>query len=144
MTNRKFVLSLSNSFLLLLLLIFLPTPTVFQGVLYLGQESPENEPKVFAPGFISLPGRFEFTGSFSPDGTELYFTASHTDHPEDNILLAKLADGVWTSPAELGVYQMNEGVHDVARRGDSVFAVPFHGLAILKVLRVQNPDVNID
>ena len=39
-----------------------------------------------------------------------------------------------TSPDELGAYEMNEGAHGIVCNAGLVFAVPIHGLAILKVL----------
>lgn len=46
---------------------------------YLGQNPPGLIPEVFAPGVVSVDGRFESTISFSPDLKELYFEAKHED-----------------------------------------------------------------
>ena len=43
---------------------------------YLGQTPPGLEPQIFAPDIITLPNRSEWTGSFTPDGQEFYFTIS--------------------------------------------------------------------
>ena len=40
---------------------------------YFGQEPPGMEPEKFAPGFISSPDLSEYSGAFSPDGSEYYF-----------------------------------------------------------------------
>ncbi|MBE0655504.1 MAG: hypothetical protein IH594_17005, partial [Bacteroidales bacterium] len=40
---------------------------------YLGQNPPGLTPEIFAPGIISTE-QFEFGGTFSPDGTEFFFT----------------------------------------------------------------------
>ena len=45
-----------------------PAPT------YFNQTPPGLEPQVFAPGVVSVEGAVEFAASFSPDGSELYFT----------------------------------------------------------------------
>ncbi|NVK25744.1 MAG: PD40 domain-containing protein [Gammaproteobacteria bacterium] len=43
---------------------------------YLGQELPGKTPQLFAPGIISIEGRYEFGIAFSPDLTEIYFSAN--------------------------------------------------------------------
>lgn len=41
---------------------------------YLGQTPPGSTPEIFAPGLISVEGRYEFGVSFSRDMKEMYFT----------------------------------------------------------------------
>ena len=41
---------------------------------YLGQTPPGSTPVIFAPGIVSTAGKNEHTLSFSPDGTEMFFT----------------------------------------------------------------------
>lgn len=43
---------------------------------YFGQSTPGITPKLFAPGIVSLDGRFEGAISFSPDFNEMYFGAN--------------------------------------------------------------------
>ena len=45
---------------------------------YLGQIPPGLEPQIFAPDIVTLQTRSEWTGSFTPDGQEFYFSVSHT------------------------------------------------------------------
>jgi len=69
---------------------------------YLGQEPPEMEPKIFAPGFISSPDFSEFSGSFSPDGNEYYFFR-YSPPSESVLLFSKIVDGKWSIPEQLTV-----------------------------------------
>jgi len=43
---------------------------------YFGEKFPGEEPKIFAPGFISITNRIEGRGTFSPDSKEFYFAVS--------------------------------------------------------------------
>ncbi|MHC4532859.1 MAG: right-handed parallel beta-helix repeat-containing protein [Planctomycetota bacterium] len=57
---------------------------------YFGQEPPGLEPKVFAPGIISLPNRKDRQCRFSHDGNECFVTISaHTDY-------TRQINGKWT------------------------------------------------
>ncbi|PIV95175.1 MAG: hypothetical protein COW44_00390, partial [Flavobacteriaceae bacterium CG17_big_fil_post_rev_8_21_14_2_50_33_15] len=62
---------------------------------YLGQKPPGLTPEVFAPGLVSLNGRFESTILFSPDLKELYFDAKYEDEASQ-IYFSKLVNGTWT------------------------------------------------
>ncbi|QMU62970.1 MAG: hypothetical protein GKR88_00900 [Flavobacteriaceae bacterium] len=46
---------------------------------YLGQKPPGLIPEIFAPGIVSINGRYEHGISFSPDLEELYFGANYED-----------------------------------------------------------------
>ena len=72
-----------------------------RGASYLGQQPPGMEFQIFAPGIVSDPNRFEWSGSFSPDGKEYYFSCQN-DGPS-NILYTKMQDGTWTTPSPLTV-----------------------------------------
>ncbi len=63
---------------------------------YFGQKPPGLIPEIFAPGSVSVDGRFEGTVSFSPELTELYFAADNKDQ-ETSIYFSKLEDDKWTS-----------------------------------------------
>ncbi len=65
---------------------------------YLGQTPPGLVPQIFAPGLISTDGATEFAASFSPDGTELYFTR-RLDGQTNALYETHLINGVWTAPA---------------------------------------------
>ncbi len=62
---------------------------------YLGQTPPGDIPKIFAPGIISINGRYEYGLSVSPDGNEIFFTA---DSPGDGLSVIKKESGKWTEP----------------------------------------------
>lgn len=62
---------------------------------YLGQNLPGRIPEVFAPGIISTNEFKEFSGSFTPDGTEYYF-CRFTEGA--GLMETKLLNGKWTEP----------------------------------------------
>jgi hypothetical protein len=64
----------------------------------LEKELPEKEPKIFAPGFISLDNRIEGRGSFSPDGNQFYFTVSDTKFQNQSIFYTEYKDNKWIKP----------------------------------------------
>lgn len=69
---------------------------------YLGQEPPGMEPKVFAPGVISVPDFTEWSGAFSPDGSEYYFYR-FSDTVKSRVLYSQVVDGNWTAPEQLAI-----------------------------------------
>lgn len=62
---------------------------------YFGQKPPGLIPEIFAPGVISINGRYEHGISFSPDLDEIYFSANKKDE-EASIYFSKLKDKKWT------------------------------------------------
>jgi len=64
---------------------------------YFGQKPPGLIPEVFAPGVISINGRYEHGISFSPDLDEVYFSANKKDE-EASIYYSKLKDKKWITP----------------------------------------------
>jgi Tol biopolymer transport system component len=74
------------------------TNTIDISTPYLGQTPPGLTPQVFAPGIISIPSAMDFAGTFSPDGTEFYFTR-RLDGQENVIYETHLVNGAWTEPA---------------------------------------------
>ena len=64
---------------------------------YLGQAPPGDTAVVFAPGVLSLPGRFERVPAFSPDGQELFFVVTSVDWTA-TILHSVRRDGRWSEP----------------------------------------------
>ena len=71
-------------------------------LLFPGQELPDKEPRVFAPGFISLENRIEGRGSFSPDGNQFYFTVSDINFKNQKIFYTVYKDNIWTNPDTAG------------------------------------------
>ncbi|UCE39904.1 MAG: PD40 domain-containing protein [Candidatus Aminicenantes bacterium] len=64
---------------------------------YFGQKVPVLKAELFAPGLISLEGRYEFALSFSPDGDELLFTVQVPKKPAC-VYNTRIVDGRWTKP----------------------------------------------
>jgi len=61
---------------------------------YLGQKPPGLIPEVFAPGIVSINGKYEHGISFSYDLDEIYFTAHKADE-NAAIYFSKLEDKKW-------------------------------------------------
>jgi len=81
-------------------IFILPTSTSQVQPLYLGQEPPGMEPKIFAPGIVSSPDFTEYSGAFSSDGNEYYFYR-FSEGSQSKLLFSKVVDGQWTEPEEL-------------------------------------------
>ena len=64
-------------------------------ILYFGQKPPKLTPEIFAPGIVSIDGRFEGTVSFSSELTEMYFAANNEDE-KTSIYFSKLKNDKWT------------------------------------------------
>ena len=71
---------------------------------YLGQEPPGTTAVVFAPGVVSLPGRYEYALSVSPDGKEIVFS---TEKPGESskLMMTRHRQGGWTGPRLLQLTQ---------------------------------------
>lgn len=61
---------------------------------YLGQRPPGSTPEVFAPGIVSTAHR-DFSGFFSPDMREFYFTRRDLMTEEWSLIAYTLEDGQW-------------------------------------------------
>jgi len=64
---------------------------------YFGLTPPGLIPEVFAPGIVSVDGRYEFAVSFTPDLEEVYFTAMR-EGENPSVYFSKLIDKKWTDP----------------------------------------------
>lgn len=69
---------------------------------YLGQEVPGMTAKLFAPGIVSVTGRYEFALSFAPGGDRLLFTVQTADE-EVMVLYSRQLEGQWTRPKPVGL-----------------------------------------
>ena len=69
---------------------------------YLGQQPPGREAELFAPGLVSVTGRYEYALGFSPDGQQLLFTAQAPDGPS-HLLHSRVVDGRWTVPQRVSL-----------------------------------------
>lgn len=66
---------------------------------YLGQTPPGMTPEIFAPGIISTSDHVEFSCTFNPEMTELYFTRVGGSFAYNYIIMvSQLSDGKWSNP----------------------------------------------
>lgn len=65
--------------------------------LYFGQKPPGITPEIFAPGIVSVNGRYEYGVSFSPQLNEIYFSVQK-EGEGTGIYFSKLENKKWTSP----------------------------------------------
>jgi hypothetical protein len=68
---------------------------------WFGQEEPGLIPEIFAPGLISVEGRYEFCVSFSPNLKEMYFTVLDVIDGKQGkpaIFYSKVKNQKWTRP----------------------------------------------
>ena len=79
---------------------------------YLGQTPPGLTAKIFAPGIVSIDGRYEGSISFSPDLDEVYFGANNANL-ETHIYFSRLRDNKWTSikKADFTSGKIDEEIH---------------------------------
>jgi len=78
---------------------------------YLGQTPPGLTPEIFAPGFISKKGYFEYPCSFSSDMTEMYYGVNMflEKEKEKYILCVKRKkDGSWSLPEKISFTGFHE------------------------------------
>ncbi len=64
---------------------------------YFGLSPPGSTPEIFAPGIVSLEGRYEYGISFSPELNEVYFTAD-IKNQGTGIYFSKIENGLWSTP----------------------------------------------
>ncbi len=69
---------------------------VFKGA-YFGYSEPGKNPQIFAPGILSTEDGFEFSGTFSPDVNEYYFTKRKQGYGQ-RVWYTKIKNGRWTQP----------------------------------------------
>ena len=65
--------------------------------LFLDQPFPGDTAVLFAPGLVSVEGRYEYGVSFSPDGQELLFTAQDPAGPS-GLVQFQVQDSKWVGP----------------------------------------------
>jgi ankyrin repeat protein len=65
---------------------------------YLGQKTPALTPELFAPGIVSTMYGTEFSCTFSPDGTEMYFTRRIPGKWLNRIMFMNLEKNKWAAP----------------------------------------------
>lgn len=87
---------------------------------YLGQKPPGLIPEVFAPGIVSINGRYEHGISFSPDLDEVYFSANKKDK-ETDVYFSKLQGEKWTpiKKADFTKGKKNDEMHPFVSFSDN-------------------------
>lgn len=78
------------------------------GELYFNQPLPGDSAVIFAPGIVSVNGRYEFAVSFSPDLDEIYFTGKRKGE-RSSIYFSKLIDKEWTNPQKANLTKGKKG-----------------------------------
>ncbi len=66
---------------------------------YMGETPPTTEAVVFAPGVVSIPGRYEYALSIHPDGNRMLFSVECPDEGA-SVQQARVSNGDWTTPAQ--------------------------------------------
>ncbi|UCH10963.1 MAG: PD40 domain-containing protein [Fidelibacterota bacterium] len=98
---QRFIDSISSPLLFVLVLVSCASRgdfPVLEGP-YLGQNPPGLTPEVFAPGIISMAGRYEGGATFSQDGQLFIYKRFYREKPDpEEIWLSELQDGRWTPP----------------------------------------------
>jgi Tol biopolymer transport system component len=90
---------------------------------YLGQKPPGLTPKIFAPGIISINGRSEHGISFSPDLSEVYFSANNKDE-DPSIYFSKLENNKWKPVQQMDFTEgkkVGEMHPFISPKGDKIF-----------------------
>jgi Tol biopolymer transport system component len=94
---------------------------------YFGQQEPGLQAQPFAPGLVSLQGRYEFALSFSPAGDELLFTQQV---PEQSVSVyhSRVEGNAWTEPVPI---RLSDGARQeemeafFAPNGELIFFAPY-------------------
>jgi hypothetical protein len=68
---------------------------------YMGEIPPGLDPKIFAEGFVSVPGRYATSICFSKDCLECYITVRNAAFTVLDILATRYEKGQWTVPAKV-------------------------------------------
>ena len=69
---------------------------------YLGQSPPGSEAVIFAPGLVSVEGRYEYAASIHPKGDRFLFSAESPDGGAA-VHESRMVDGRWTAPAKVSL-----------------------------------------
>jgi hypothetical protein len=78
---------------------------------YLGQKPPGEHPELFAPGIVDA-GMYTRDVAMTPDGKEIYWTASIGSWTLTTVVFSKLVDGHWTPP-EVAPFASDPRVHTI-------------------------------
>ena len=106
---------------------------------YLGQRVPGMTARLFAPGVVSITGRYEFALSFSPAGDRILFTAQTTDEKVE-VLHSYQVDGQWTRPAPVSLsagMRADEMEAFFAPDGNHVYFAPYNEGMDVRIWQVK-------
>ena len=95
---------------------------------YLGQAVPGTTANLFAPGVVSVTGRYEFALSFAPAGDRLLFTIQTADE-QVMVMHTRQVDGRWRKPASVNLAKgafKDEMEAFFAPDGQRVFFAPYN------------------
>jgi len=106
---------------------------------YLGQQEPGLQAQPFAPGLVSLRGRYEFALSFSPAGDELLFTQQV---PEQSVSVyhSRVEGDAWTKPVPI---RLSDGARReemeafFAPNGELIFFAPYDERMDVRIWSVE-------
>ncbi len=79
-----------------------PSPSTAINASYLGQTPPTTDAVVFAPGVVSIEGRYEYAMSIHPDGDQVLFSVEVPNQGAE-VFHSRLEAGAWTTPRPVGL-----------------------------------------
>jgi len=94
---------------------------------YLGQTLPAKEAVIFAPGLVSVDGRYEYALSLHSDGNQVLFTVEIPDEGA-TVYYSRIEGGFWTVPKAVsltGGARKNEMEAFFSPDGSSLFFAPY-------------------
>lgn len=97
---------------------------------YFGQKPPGTKAELFAPGTISVNGRYEYAVSFTPEIDELYFSGEGEDEIQ-HVYFSKLNNNKWTKPAVANFtkgLKKNEFEAFASPSGDKIFFAAYDSI----------------
>lgn len=101
-----------------------------QEELYLGQKPPGLTAELFAPGLVSVEGRYEYAVSFSPDLKEMYFSGEREGEVQ-SVFFSEFNGTGWTKPEKLSFTKSgkaNEFEAFVTTGGDKLYFAAYDSI----------------
>ncbi len=113
-------------------------------VSYFGQKLPGTIAEIFAPGIVSVDGRYEYAVSFSPDFDAMFFSGNKEDEVQI-VYYSKRKGDRWTNPEKANFTkgkQKNEFEAFVNTTGDKIYFAAYDSIffdeSIWYVDRLEN------
>lgn len=104
--------------------------TLTEEISYFGQKPPGMIAEIFAPGIVSVSGRYEYAVSFTPELDEIYFSGEKEDGIQ-SVYFSKLRDNKWTNPEKANFTngkKMNEFEAFVNVSGDRIYFAAYDSI----------------